>query len=348
MILAVGENGELGKDNKLLWRKQKADMEFFKEMTLGKAAIGPEHSNSNAVIMGRNTWESIPAKFRPLPDRVNIVVSGTLADTEGAIIARSMDEALNIAEKHNCEEAFLIGGRSIYMEGLAVADKIALTIIHHSFPDADVRMPEVLDLFNFGFKQVTGETNCFADENNQYPYTFVTFERDNSWIKVNRYFERDTKVHSDWDWKSEYEKLLDHHRKETQFLLRHIQKRNVQETLTKRAKEIEIFEAQRSQMQAEIDEMKKRDKAVLDTVRQMVSPEMFECIDTWLRDGDNGIWGDLKIVDKPVGDYQEEEGYGLIKGMWIDQSAGLAGDDWSGTLTIMIGDGEYLQACFCL
>ena len=66
LIVAADLDGGIGKENKLPWRLS-ADMNFFKNVTIG--------NGNNAVIMGRKTWDSIPPKFRPLPKRVNIVIT---------------------------------------------------------------------------------------------------------------------------------------------------------------------------------------------------------------------------------------------------------------------------------
>ena len=93
LIVAVAENGVIGKDNDLIWHLPK-DMRFFKETTLG-----------HHVIMGRKNFESIPHKYRPLTDRTNIVItrqSGYKA--EGCIVLNSVVAALDIAKNNKSEE----------------------------------------------------------------------------------------------------------------------------------------------------------------------------------------------------------------------------------------------------
>merc|ERR1712228_312680 len=77
-------------------------------------------SKSNAVIMGRNTWESIPSKFRPLPKRINVILSKTLTQApEGAKLARSLDEAIEtLSQDESIESVWIIGGASVYEEAL--------------------------------------------------------------------------------------------------------------------------------------------------------------------------------------------------------------------------------------
>jgi dihydrofolate reductase len=152
IIAAIGKNRELGKDNKLLWRIPE-DMKRFKDLTLGQV-----------VIMGRKTYESLPKKFRPLPNRINIVisrhpelVSGSQQDVEtclpsgrqvrhniNTIICFSIEQAIDKAKEFN-KEIFIIGGASIYSQGLKYADKLYLTLVDKEYPDADVFFPDYKD-----------------------------------------------------------------------------------------------------------------------------------------------------------------------------------------------------------
>ena len=86
LIAAVARNRAIGKDNRLLWHLPE-DMRHFREITRGKP-----------LIMGRKTWESLPEKFRPLPGRLNVVVSrDPLYPATGAILASSLEAALQQA-----------------------------------------------------------------------------------------------------------------------------------------------------------------------------------------------------------------------------------------------------------
>lgn len=165
LIVAIGINGEIGKDNDLLWTKQKADMGLFKELT-----------NGTTVVMGRNTWESIPEKFRPLPNRVNIVVSRTLGAVEGAIVVSSIEEAVERAEGVNTEELWFMGGKSIYEEAFKICDRLSITRIDEEFPDADVVLEAAVNPEEFGFN-MTSERDHDADDNNQYDYSFEIWEK---------------------------------------------------------------------------------------------------------------------------------------------------------------------------
>jgi dihydrofolate reductase len=120
IIVAMTKNKLIGKDGKLPWNI-KEDMKLFKEKTVGKT-----------VIMGKNTWLSIPKKFRPLPNRNNIVLSRTLEKAEGAIVCKSIDNVIKIAENFG-KEIFCIGGARLYKEMLPIADKLHISWIKKNY-----------------------------------------------------------------------------------------------------------------------------------------------------------------------------------------------------------------------
>ncbi|MES2668427.1 MAG: dihydrofolate reductase [Patescibacteria group bacterium] len=119
VIAAIGRNRAIGKDNRLLWDIP-GDLKRFKALTSG-----------HPVIMGRKTWESIPEKFRPLPDRTNIVITRDSAyDAPGAILAQSFPEALSLArDADGAREIFAIGGQQVYECALPFASTLYLTLI---------------------------------------------------------------------------------------------------------------------------------------------------------------------------------------------------------------------------
>ena len=120
LIAAVARNGVIGKDNQLLWHLP-GDMRHFRETTRGKP-----------VIMGRKTWESLPEKFRPLPGRLNVVVSRNADyDAPGAVLTGSLEEA--IAKAENAEEIFVIGGAELYNQALPLANRLYLTELANDF-----------------------------------------------------------------------------------------------------------------------------------------------------------------------------------------------------------------------
>lgn len=114
LIAAVGKNNELGLDNHLIFNIP-GDLKFFRNTTLGKT-----------VIMGRKTYESIG---KPLPKRINIVVSNSLKETDGITILNSFEEVL---EKYlnSEEEVFIIGGESLYNYFINYAQNIYLTKVY--------------------------------------------------------------------------------------------------------------------------------------------------------------------------------------------------------------------------
>jgi dihydrofolate reductase len=120
-VVAVAENGVIGRDGAMPWRLS-TDMKRFKATTTGKP-----------VVMGRKTWESLPK--RPLPGRLNIVVTRDAAyAAEGACVAASFDEALALA----C----VIGGGEIYAAALPLADSLDVTHILAEI-DGDTRFPAI-------------------------------------------------------------------------------------------------------------------------------------------------------------------------------------------------------------
>ncbi|CAH8582724.1 unnamed protein product [Heterobilharzia americana] len=118
VIVAISENWGIGKCGGLPWRLKK-DMAFFKRVTMmAKPGL------KNAVIMGRATWESIPQTFKPLKDRINIVVSSTLLEPPpGVHVVSSLDAAVNLLRSEELsstvDEVFIIGGSRLYHETLS-------------------------------------------------------------------------------------------------------------------------------------------------------------------------------------------------------------------------------------
>jgi dihydrofolate reductase len=129
IIAAVAKNRVIGKDNQLIWNIPE-DMAHFKALTAG-----------HTVIMGRKTWESLPPRFRPLPDRHNIVISRQ-ADyaAPGAEVADSLENALKLAA--TVATVFVIGGEQIYRQAMALADRLEITEIKLE-PEGDAWFPEI-------------------------------------------------------------------------------------------------------------------------------------------------------------------------------------------------------------
>ncbi len=133
IIAAIGKNRELGKDNRLLWSIPE-DLKRFKALT-----------QSHIVIMGRKTFESLPIK--PLPHRINIVVTRNKNFYyPNILIYNDLYEVID-KFKNQLEEVFIIGGQSIYQQAIEIVDKLYLTLIDKSFPEADAYFPEYQDKF---------------------------------------------------------------------------------------------------------------------------------------------------------------------------------------------------------
>ncbi len=136
LIAAVARNGTIGADNQLLWHLPE-DLAHFRRLTTGRP-----------VLMGRKTWESLPARFRPLPGRHNIVLTRDAAwRADGATVATTLDEALAAAMSAATmaapvEQVFVIGGAQIYAETIARADRLELTEVDRDF-DGDVHFPAI-------------------------------------------------------------------------------------------------------------------------------------------------------------------------------------------------------------
>lgn len=124
LIAAIGQNNEIGYNNKLLWHIP-ADMKHFKEYTMGKV-----------MVMGGKTYASIGSK--PLPGRKSIVVSSTSAP--GAVHAKDIESALSVS--HCYPELVVIGGASIYNQTIDLADKLVITHVDAAF-HADTFFPQI-------------------------------------------------------------------------------------------------------------------------------------------------------------------------------------------------------------
>ena len=156
IISAMDRNGLIGAGNTLPWNLP-ADLAHFKKLTLG-----------HPVIMGSNTWNSLPKK--PLPGRQNIVLSRTMAkDMPECDVARSLDEALSMAKG---ERVFIIGGASVYQEALPRTDVLYLTRIDGEF-EGDTHFPK---LDEDAWQETEHEAHE-KDEKNPHDYPFVVLKK---------------------------------------------------------------------------------------------------------------------------------------------------------------------------
>jgi len=155
VVVAHDLNRGIGINNTLPWRCP-PDMAHFKTLTTGTSDA------LSTVIMGRNTWASLPEAFRPLPKRNNIIVSNTLSDLPGALVAPSLNEALLLANPSS--NIFVIGGAQLYAEALAHegCDTLHVTKIFKRC-DCDTFFPDYLDRFKCTYASniwITPTANC--------------------------------------------------------------------------------------------------------------------------------------------------------------------------------------------
>jgi len=147
----------IGIKNSLPW-KLPADMKWFRQHTLGKP-----------VVMGRKTYESFGA--RPLPDRLNIVVTRDANyDAGKATVATSIDDAIQKAG--DVDEIMIIGGASFYEQTLPIADRMYLTEV-----DADIEGDAWFPEYPVEQWQLVGSHLHATDDKNNYSIAFNTFER---------------------------------------------------------------------------------------------------------------------------------------------------------------------------
>jgi dihydrofolate reductase len=157
IIVAVAADNGIGYQNQLLTHIS-ADLKHFKQITKG-----------HTVVMGRNTWFSLPN--RPLPNRINIVITNIPNEVfEGAVTVYSIQEALSACPDN--QESFIIGGAMVYQQFFPLANKLYLTKMHKTFP-ADTFFPEVSPT---AWKEVSKE-DVFDDEQAGLPYSFLILDR---------------------------------------------------------------------------------------------------------------------------------------------------------------------------
>ena len=133
MIAAIANNNVIGKDNQLIWDLPR-DMKFFMDTTMNRH-----------IIMGRKNFESIPVKYRPLKNRVNIIVTRNSSyKADNCIVVSNILEGLNFARQKGEGECFIIGGGQIYQHALdqELVDKLYLTHINSDF-EGDTFFPEI-------------------------------------------------------------------------------------------------------------------------------------------------------------------------------------------------------------
>ncbi|OUR92607.1 dihydrofolate reductase [Flavobacteriales bacterium 34_180_T64] len=157
LIVAVGENDAIGKDNDLIWHLSD-DLKRFKSLT-----------NGHHIIMGRKTFESFP---KPLPNRTHVVISRQVdyQVPDGVIVVNSLEEAIDISKTDS--QPFVIGGGEIYKQAMSHVGKIELTRVHESF-DADTFFSKIDE----SLWKVTNKTFHDKDEKHAHAFSFMTYER---------------------------------------------------------------------------------------------------------------------------------------------------------------------------
>lgn len=157
IIVAVGKNLEIGKDNQLLWHISE-DLKYFKKNTSGKT-----------IVMGHNTWKSLP--FKPLPNRKNIVLSRQKdLQIEGVTIVHSIEDLKKLLITN--EETFIMGGATIYKYFINIANKMYITRVNQVF-EADTFFPEIEKEIWKKSKQ----SEWFTDEKSNLKYCFEIYIR---------------------------------------------------------------------------------------------------------------------------------------------------------------------------
>ncbi len=159
LIAAIGKNGELGKNNDLIWHIP-GDLKFFKDTTI-----------NHKIIMGYNTYLSIGGH---LPKRKNIVIVNdkTLINNETIFVYDNLEELIS-KEIHDDEEVFIIGGASMYNYFYDKADKMYLTLIDAEDKEADVYFPKIDE-------DKWSQTILGENSDNGINYKHVLFERINN------------------------------------------------------------------------------------------------------------------------------------------------------------------------
>lgn len=156
LIAAVTRDGGIGRNNGLLVHLPQ-DLRHFRQVTMGCP-----------VIMGRKTWDSLPPRFRPLPGRVNVVVTRQPDwQAEGAIAVHSLSAALASCAGH--AQAWVIGGAQIYAQALPMADTVEITEIEASF-DGDTFAPALGPQWQVSSRQAHVASSGLR-------YSFVTYTR---------------------------------------------------------------------------------------------------------------------------------------------------------------------------
>ena len=160
-VVALSNNNVIGVNNSLPWNL-KTDLAHFKNYTSNKI-----------IVMGRKTYESIG---RPLPNRINLIVSNTIKEINGAELFKSTEDAINKAKElcinKNLDEIIIIGGGYLFRDTLSITNKLVLTKVDCNI-EGDVFYPDI-DLNEW--KKLSSE-HFKKDSDNDYDFTVITYEK---------------------------------------------------------------------------------------------------------------------------------------------------------------------------
>ncbi len=160
LIAAMTRNRVIGKDNDLPW-KLPDDMKFFQQQTKG-----------HVVIMGRKNYDSLPPKFKPLPNRTNVILTRQENfKAEGCVVVSGLEEALDFARSSGEDEVYVIGGGEVYNQALSQSNRIYLTEI-----DTELSGDTFFPALGAEWKEVSRRHHP-ADERHSYAFDFVTYEK---------------------------------------------------------------------------------------------------------------------------------------------------------------------------
>ena len=132
LIVAMDSERGIGKNNDLMWHLPK-DMQFFKDTTQGQI-----------VVMGRKNYDSIPEKYRPLPNRLNVVLTrNNEFNAPDCLVFHSLEDCMSYFKDENERTLFIIGGGEIYRMAIEsnIVNEMYITHVHHSY-DAETFFPE--------------------------------------------------------------------------------------------------------------------------------------------------------------------------------------------------------------
>ena len=151
LIVAMSQNRVIGRDNKMPWHLS-ADLKRFRAITMNAP-----------ILMGRKTFESIG---KPLPGRINIVVTTGQIDLEGINTAIDLNHAVELARETGDDEAFIIGGGQIYNYAIDLADKLYITRVDAEFPEAEIFLSPI----NYEERKLVESKSFLKSDKNEFNF----------------------------------------------------------------------------------------------------------------------------------------------------------------------------------